>query len=271
MRGNQRLLLTWLIAATIAISTLFMSSATATILVNEQFTHMDGDLMGNTPTPGPGGTWETHSGTSNQIQVVNGEAVVNAQTGFDDNTGFATRDVTATTYARFDFRLPASTNSDIVNLGSDGYYFAHFRGGTGTSFRARVGVLAPDVAEGGGDYKLVISAQSNLSNGTTWGSQLDFDTTYRVVTEYNAATQQSRLWLDPTDESSTNITAANSLSASDIFSYALRQNGDYDGQVIVDNLVVATSFDEALTGVPEPGAILLLLTAVTGMGLFRRR
>ncbi len=240
-------------------STLLVSSTTATILVNENFTHPDGDLVGQTPTPGPGDEWAGHSaGGTNPIQVAGGTAVINQQGGEDASTAYAIQSDTSTTYARFDFSLPATTNSDISNLDSNGLYFAHFRGGTGTSFRARVGVLPPD---SGGDFKLVLSEDSTIGDGAIWATELSFDTTYRVVSEYNAATQQSRLWLDPADISSTNITATNSLAASDNFSYAFRQSNDYNGQQIVDNLVVATSFDEALTGVaiPEPGSIALLV------------
>ncbi|WP_148072995.1 hypothetical protein [Bythopirellula goksoeyrii] len=246
-----------------------MSSAFATILVNENFSHTDGDLVGKTPTPGPGAAWDGHSAAgTNPIQVAGGTAVINQQGGEDANSSYAIQSDTSTTYARFDFSLPASTNSDIANLDANGLYFAHFRGGTGTSFRARVGVLAPD---SGGDFKLVLSEDSTIGDGAIWATELAFDTTYRVVTEYNASTQQSRLWLDPADMSSTNITATNSLGASDNFGYALRQSDDYNGQQIVDNLVVATSFDEALTGVPEPGSVVLMLCSLVFLAGHRVR
>ena len=248
-----------LLCVALATSLLVETSASAAILVNETFTHADGDLVGQTPTPGPGDAWLGHSaGGTNPIQVVGGAAVINQQAGEDASTAYAIQSDTSTTYARFDFSLPSSTNSDISNLDGDGLYFAHFRGGSGTSFRARVGVLAPDR---GGDYKLVLSEDSTIGDGAIWTTELSFDTTYRVVTEYNASTQQSRLWLDPSDILSTNVTATNSLSASDNFSYAFRQSNDYDGQQIVDNLVVATSFSEALSGVeiPEPCSVSLLL------------
>ena len=91
--------------------------------------------------------------------------MINQQGGEDASTAYAIQSDTSTTYARFDFSLPANTNSDIVNLDGNGLYFAHFRGGTGTSFRARVGVLSPDR---GGDFKLVLSEDSTIGDGAIW-------------------------------------------------------------------------------------------------------
>ena len=254
--------------------TCLSSTATASLLVLEEFTHADGDLVGQTPTPGPGAEWAGHSGgTTNAIQVASSAAVINQAGGQDANTGFAARSLTDTTYARFDFSLPSATNGDITNLDPAGLYFAMFRQ-TNLTFRARVGVLQPTLGSGG-DFKLVLSDSSDLGDPITavsWGTDLAFDTTYRVVTSYNADTSEIKLWLDPLDEASTSISAIGALSAAEIDSYAIRQNNDYAGQMIFDNLSVATSFDEALTGVgvPEPGTFAMMVFAACCLGVRRR-
>ena len=119
--------------------------AYAELLVHEDFSHDDGNLLGKTPTPGPGGTWAAHSNEGSQPILVSGGAVVLTQAagsgGREDlNTGFAPRSATATTYAAFDFSLPSSTNltgdppamrdSSGDPLDGQGLYFAHFMHGS---------------------------------------------------------------------------------------------------------------------------------------------
>jgi len=111
--------------------------------------------------------------------------------------------------------------------------------------------LAP---AGGGAFRLAVNADSsNLALGAIWPADLSFDTTYRAIVSYNATDAVGRLWLNPVSEISDSITHTGTLTGTLIDRIILRQNDDYDGKQIVDNLVVASTFAEALNGVPTGG------------------
>jgi hypothetical protein len=241
-----------------AVSVLAGPASQADILVEERFNHPDSNLVGQTPTPGPGNAWASHADLGGTpVQVVGGAAVLVQASGGggreDVNTSFTARSETEITYARFDFNLPIGqdlNNPDKV-LDSFGLYFAHFYSGLPTTgFRARTGVVQP---AGAGDFGLAINASgSRLNEGTAWANDLFFGTTYRSVISYDAASGESKLWLDPVDENSTFITnSAGAATGTLIEGFALRQSNDYFGSQIIDNLVVATSFEEALAGSGE--------------------
>ena len=65
------------------LSTFLLSQAAiAAIIVDEEFTHADGDLVGETPTPGPGAAWAAHSGAGNKaIQVSSGTISLDQSAG----------------------------------------------------------------------------------------------------------------------------------------------------------------------------------------------
>lgn len=260
-------LLSGILAVTLA------SSASAAILVSEDFTHPDGDLVGNTPTPGPGAAWAAHSGAgSNSVQVTSGAAVLQQAGGGreDVSTSFAARSATATTYARFDFSLPSGQTVDPDDFG---LYFTHLKGSGTSGFRARVGVVSPAA---GGDFILGFNASGSrlsIAEGAShWPTELSFDTTYTVVTSYNAATGEAMLWLDPVNELSASLpNSAGGATGTEVEAFALRQSNDYTGSQIVDNVVVATSFDQALTGIPEPSSLALLVGFAFWGAASRRR
>lgn len=241
----------WVMFALVAFSSHFSEAA---ILVEERFSHADGNLVGQVPTPGPGNAWESHDDLGGTpVQVSSGAVVLSQGTGSggreDVNTGFAPQSATDTTYARFDFTLPSGQDlNDPKVLDSFGLYFAHFYSGLPTTgFRGRTGIVQPT---NGGDFALAMNASgSRLNEGTTWPGDLSYDTTYRTVVSYDASSGESKLWLDPVDVNSTSI--ANSAGAATgtlIEGFALRQSNDYVGTQVIDNLVVATTFEEALAG-----------------------
>ncbi len=87
-----------------------------------------------------------------------------------------------------------------------------------------------------------------MNEGTAWPTELTFDTNYRAVISWNAASGESKLWLDPVDESSDSISDIKSSVGTVIEAFALRQSNDYVGTQLIDHLVVATTFAEALAG-----------------------
>jgi len=229
--------------------------AQANILLNEMFTHPDGNLVGQVPVPGPGGVWMAHSAEGvNPVQVVSGQAILN-------QTGTSSEDVNSGLGVVMGAGDKFYSAFDLTNTGgSSDVYFAHFKTSS-TFYLARVFITAPTA---GGDYTLGLSNSSTIE--FAWGSDLAFGSTYRVVTSYDYDTGVSELWINPVDESSTKLMTSTYFS-DPVEQYALRQGGSGSSQAI-DNLVVATTFNEALTGVPEPASLLLL-----GLGalLLRRR
>lgn len=248
--------------AVLALVLLNSEFSNATILVEEHFDHPDGPLVGRVPTPGPGNAWEAHDDLGRTpVQVVNGAAVLVQASGSggreDVNVSFDAQSDTSVTYARFDFTLPSGQDvNDPKVLDDYGLYFAHFYSGLPTTgFRARMGVVQP---AHGGDFGLGMSSSGSrlaLAEGAShWPTDLSFDTTYRTVISYDPATAESKLWLDPVDEDSEFIanTAGESFGTL-IEGFALRQSNDYFGTQMVDNIVVATSFAEALAGTHTGG------------------
>lgn len=231
--------------------------ARAVVLFHEQFSHPDGTVLkpptpgtlGVAPIPGPGSTWSSAGGSVTPIQVFGGEAIIfqtdGAGNGQDGLAPFTAQATTATTYARFDFRLPSVGNTVNQKVIDEGAGMVALRSDAASGLRARTGIVGPAA---GGDFRLAISVDDfNLvGNGVVWADDLDFDVTYRAVIAYNAADASSKLWLNPQNEASTSITDTSAAAALAIQNFYLRQADDYTGKQFIDNLVVATTFAEAL-------------------------
>lgn len=247
----QRLFIFLLCGTTIVAAA---KTGNADILAEESFSHPDGDLVGQTPTPGPGSAWIAHDDEgSHPVPVSDGKAILTQFRGGggreDVSLPFGAQASDALLFARFDFTLPSGQSlTDEANpLDDFGLYFAHFKSDLPTTgFRARTGVI---VAPGGGDFGLAINADgSRLNEGVAWPNDLSFDTTYRAVVSWDATSGESKLWLDPVDEASANISDIKGSVGTIIEAFALRQSNDYNGSQVIDNLVVATTFAEALAG-----------------------
>jgi hypothetical protein len=250
-------------ALALVVAAVAASSATADLIVRDTFSYADGSLTGKTPEIG--GTWTNHSGTAGQTQVVSGQASLVQTQGEDNNTAFDTGAIGAgdVIYSGFDLTVPTQANAPATG------YFAHFKD-AGNFFGSRVFITTPTTS----GYRLGISGNSTLSAAETWATDLAFDTTYRVVTSYNYDTGATRMWIDPADESSTSIAADEGFSGDEFLSYAFRQFGTAAAGTStqrIDNLQVATTFDEASIVVPEPATVALTLLAGLGAVGFRRR
>ena len=229
---------------------LLAGTAHATILVQESFTHPDGNLVGQTPEIG--GTWAAHSGAgAKPIQVASGKITVVQSTGSgeDDNTSFAAM-TGGKYYAGFDL---------IQTGGSADQYFAHFNVNA-TTFYSRVFITNNSL----GDYTLGLSNTSTI--GPKWADGLVFGTNYRVIVSYEFATGVAELWVNPASEASTKLTATGTASAA-LAAFAFRQSSPSPAQAeTIDNLLVGTSFAEVL---PEPASLGLMVLG--GLAVLRRK
>jgi len=232
---------------------LLAGTANATILVQESFTHPDGNLVGQTPEVGT--TWATHSGTTGPVLVSGGKITLVQSNAEDVNSGTgSTMGAGSRWYAGFDLSIPSGTTNA---------YFAMFMKGT-SNFDGRIWVTAP---ASGGDYRLAISNDNSITDadGEVFTGDLTFGTKYRVVHYYDYTAMAAKLWIDPINESSPGFLAADPGYSDAVTAYAFRQGGGNSSQTI-DNLVVATTFGEAL---PEPASLVLI--ALGGLAALRRR
>ena len=243
-------IVTTLLALCLAATT-FAALANAGSLLTEPFSYSDGDL-----TLASAGLWATHSGTGTDIQVVSGIASGSMTQAPDDNrllSGAPT--ATDKTYACFLVRIPAPSVTLVCN------YFAHFMVNS-TTFRSKVFVTPL-----GNSFTFGVSVTANAAGsppappasplGATWATALNYDEWYTVVIDYDAATGVSDLWVNPSDESSTRITATDAGAASGtLTAFGLRQSSTSGAAFAwdVDNISVGTTFADACTGYPTPAA-----------------
>ena len=223
----------------------------ATPLNSETFSYANGDL-----TTTSGGVWTAHSGSgSNPVQSTSGQAVLVQESGSREDVNRLTGQTLVSGgkwYAGFDA---------VVTGGDNTVYFAHFKTTSITTFASRVFVTS----HSGGDFTFGLSDSSSLD--ATWASALSFGTTYRVVHSYDFDSKVARLWVDPVNEASTKITATAGLTSRALVAYAFRQDIG-DSQQTIDNLLVGTTFEDA---VPEPASMVLALFGLLGTLMTGRR
>jgi len=206
------------------------------VLLDEQFSYGDGDIVVVS-----GGLWANHSGVVNPVVVSQELKVDGINESGDVNRGLsATQGATATTYAcmkvRCDGNTPSSEN-----------YFAHFRPGATNpnNFRSRVYCFP---ALGGFTFGLNTTSTSVSSPNIPWPTPLSFGTVYTVVHSYNAATGESKLWVNPVSEASASISSVLATAGGEqIDQYAFRQSSTTIQQ-FVDDLKVGETFTDVCDG-----------------------
>ncbi|HEX5218500.1 MAG TPA: PEP-CTERM sorting domain-containing protein [Verrucomicrobiae bacterium] len=237
---------------------LVLTTTQAAIFFNETFTYPDGNL-----TATSGGLWTAHSGSAVlPIQSTGGQAILAQGGGTREDINRSAGSTLAagqTWYAGFDVTVSGSVTGAV--------YFAHFLQSS-SIFGGRVFVTNSPT---GGDFRFALSSSSGTAQ-SIWSSDADLDSTYRVVVSYDFDTGSSQLWINPALQSDPSITATG-IAGNGMIGFALRQGtGDASGQAI-DNLIVASDFSEALTGiaVPEPSSLALGLAAGAGIAAMRTR
>ncbi len=219
--------------APLAVGALLSATASAQVLATDDFSYT-GSLTAN--------GWAAHSGAGNKEIQSNGSfAILDFSPGSGEDVNLAFPPLTATddVYASFTLNVPSG---NPVNPDNNGSYFLHFKD-AGFAFRGRFGLLSP---AGTGDFGVGINASgSSLGGGGVWPSDLAFDTNYTVVVSYDAATGESKLWVDPTGPSSPSV--SHTGTAGDLIeSIALRQASDHTGFIHVDDIVVGGEFADVL-------------------------
>ena len=181
--------------------------------------------------------WTAHDGGGSvPIQVgASGTTLVQGSGGREDaNVAFTPITAGQTYYFGFDV---------VVTGGNTNAYFAHFKDAA-IDFTVRTFVTP---STNGGDFTFGLSPAGS-SPEQTWATGLTFGQTYRVVGAYSADTRLNRLWVNPTSEGSTSLSAIDPAAAA-VAAFALRQTAGNSTQ-LVSNLSVGTTWDSVM---PNPG------------------
>jgi len=243
-----------------AVALLGASSARATVFASDSFTYGNGDL----PTQSSG-VWSNISPATGamDVQVVNDQAEVSgARTGDDWIKLTGTPHSNDKLYAGFDFEftgLPGAANTT---------YFANFAASSSTFWAKVFGT------NDGGQVKIGITGQANTAT-SVWASDIALNSWHHIVTEVDQTDgwpATIKLWLDPSSEGSTFIAPNDNVFSTNqnIIAFLLRESNTpgSEGTILVDNLVVASTFSEVI---PEPSTILLVGTGLLGLLAIRRR
>jgi hypothetical protein len=222
--------------AVLAIAALaFALPASGAVLLDEQFTYGDGDIVVVS-----GALWANHSGAVNPTVVSQELKVDGINESGDVNRNLSgAQSPQATTYACLKVRVDGSTVS------GGGNYFAHMRS-TANPFNFRSRVFTTDA---GATFTFGIASTSSGDTPTVpWGVALNFGQVYTVVHSYNAATGESKLWVDPVTEASASVSSTAAVAAGEaIDNYAFRQSGS-SVQQFCDDLKVGETFADVCGG-----------------------
>jgi hypothetical protein len=214
------------------------------VILSDTFSYGD-DLL----PAASGYKWLTYSPAiaSNDCYVVSGKVLL-TQTNSDDVHAFfdggvsIPRDSGAVLYSKF------TLNYASLPTGSGGGYFAFFKEAGFSQFRARV--FAKTNAAAAGKFRLAISNGGFTEQA--YPMDLSLNTDYTVVTRFNTVSGIATLWVNPRNEASTSVSGIDYASPTDIYTYALRQDGRGGniGTLSVDDLLVGTAFSDVLTVLP---------------------
>jgi len=232
------------LATLLALLALSAAPAFATVLLSESFTYPNGALP-------PNGGWANFSGAGTEVQVATGRAVVDHNSAPDDQVQFPVQSTSSKTYACFDVIVPTFTGQPKA------VYFAMLKDATVSTFVSRVYVVP--VAPSGWTFAISHSSTGATAGCTVWPGTLTSGTKYNVVINYDPVAHSTQLWVDPVNESSTNVSNTNAATAAlAVSGVGLRESnsasalppspsyvGTVDITYSIDNLGVGTTFDDA--------------------------
>ena len=214
-----------------------VSDAMAAILVTDSFAYSDGVL-----TNVSNGAWRHASGGVDQVDVEGGRVTLSRSETEDVEASLSTSypaSSGAVLYTRFSLFVLSPP------AGANGNYFAHLDGG---SARARVFVVTNGAATG--RFRVGIAAGASTASAV-WPVDLNTNEIYTILTRMVVSNAHSTLWVNPISNSDPFVSAVDSATGSSLNRFAWRQDSGM-GTLLVDDLVVATSFEEALLGNEMP-------------------
>jgi hypothetical protein len=228
------------------------------VVLRETFTYPEGPLVSAVGSP-----WKTHSGETNEANIVSGQLELTQSESEDINAPLSGGPYTAASgtvlYASFKvtFRtLP----------GGAGTYFASFKGSAATALKGRLFATTNNAAPGA--FRIAVANDATpVADAMPWPSDLSLGTTYLVITRYDVAASATKLWINPAKESDASVTATDSATVASITAYAFRQPASSStgiGALLVDDLTVGLSFADVVGASPLPGPQLSAPSATGG-------
>lgn len=239
----------------------------AQLLVSESFNYPDGGLPSASS-----GRWHHHSGSTGTLRVQDHAARVFqadiTETSLEDvhvhfspeepvfrpdTDGINGNNCLFVSYWATFQTLPTG-KSGGQNIGS---YFAHFLGDS--SHYGMVGASLQGAAAG--KLRIGIASLEWSQYATYYPQDLVLGVAYRIVSRYDLDTQQTTLWIDPSEEASPSVTFTPDLKKDQtaISSLALRQGTTAvkttvggPGDLLLDQLSIGREWADVVSPVPEP-------------------
>jgi len=220
----------------------------ATILLNEPFSYTDGALVTVSS-----GAWVHHSGTvTGEVKVVSGKALLSQTNAEDVGAILLGQPYPPSTnislYASFILRTVA------LPTGASGSYFAHFKAFGSSGFAGKV--FTTTNGAGAGFYRVGVANTDNTAASAVINSDLSLNADYVIVLRYTVSNSLSSLWLNPQTESDAAAAASDLPGATNtIAGFALRESFSSPngmGTLLLDNLVIGTSFNDVIQSLSGP-------------------
>ncbi len=214
----------------------------ADLVFRDGFTYPDGNLVG-----APGSPWNAHSGAgSSPVAVNGGRAGIVGGSGSREDVSvtlpgqpYTSSGPVSALFAGFTVRVTALPNAA-------GSYFAHFN--AASNMRCRIWTSTSNSAPGSFRLGVGNGTGANASTGQLT-TDLVLNTDYLIVVRYALSTGLSTIWLNPLAETDPGVTASDvpGTPLPNIVAFAIRQDAGM-GSVLVDNLVIGTSFADVVGG-----------------------
>ncbi len=212
----------------------------ASVLLSEEFAYPDGPITTNS-----GGRWNNHSGTAGQADTTAGKLNLTEKESEDINSAIGGGPYDPASGIVLHARFKATFTTLPSGAGT---YFAHLKDAA-SGFRARVFASTTGAAKG--SLRLGITATTAAANYLPM--DLAQGSAHTIVVRHDVKTGTSTLWVDPMSPSDPNVVTTDATSGIAVSAFGFRQSlssGAGMGVIAVDDLVVATTFEEALAGRP---------------------
>ncbi len=197
------------------------------------------------------GSWASHSGGFAETVISDNRLLLTQQGSEDINLPLTPGTVYPVEGGHVFFASFIANFSELPT--GTGTYFAHFAhfGGVPPNFRGRVFATTAGATAGG--LRLGIASNSTtISENALHPLELQLNTDYLVVIRLNAATGESRLWVNPSAEAAGFVDSTDLAFPSAVEAFAFRQSGPSNGMGVltVDDLKTGTAFLDVVSNLP---------------------